>query len=57
MKKKLKSAFYTFLVLLVVGLAFIGGKTYPYETMIIIVILCTCFLIFFLYYVISNSID
>jgi len=57
MKKKLKAAFYTFLVLLLVGLAFIGAKTYPYETMIIIVILCTCFLIFFLYKVILHLID
>jgi hypothetical protein len=57
MKKKLKAAFYTFLVLLVFGLVVIGGKTYPYETMIIIVILFTCFLVFFLYYVILNFID
>jgi hypothetical protein len=57
MNKKLKAAFYTFLALLLVGLAFIGAKTYPYETMMIIVILCTCFLIFFFYHVISNFID
>ena len=57
MKKKLKAAFYTFLVLLVFGLLFIGEKTYPYETMMIIVILFLCVIVYALYVAILNFID
>jgi hypothetical protein len=57
MKKKLKAAFYTFLVLLVIGLLVICGRIYPHETGLTIVILFTCFLVFFLYCVILNFID
>jgi protein-S-isoprenylcysteine O-methyltransferase Ste14 len=57
MKKKLKAAFYTFLVLLVFGLLLISEKTYPYETMMIIVILVLCVIVYALYVAILNLID
>jgi hypothetical protein len=57
MKKELKAAFYTFLVLLVFGLIIIGGRIYPYETKLIIVILSLCVLVFVLYLFILRSID
>jgi hypothetical protein len=57
MKKELKEAFYTFLVLLVFGLIIIGGRIYPYETKLIIVILSLCVLVFVLYLFILRSID
>ncbi len=57
MKKKLKATFYTFLVLLVFWLMIIGGRMYPRETMMIIVILSLCVLVCVLYLVILHLID
>lgn len=57
MNKKIKAAFYTFLVLLVFGLMVIGGRIYPYETKLIIVFLCLCVIVFFVYLAILSIID
>jgi hypothetical protein len=57
MKKKLKAVFYTFLVLLVSGLLVICGRIYPHETGLIIVFLCLCVLVYFVYLFILELID
>jgi hypothetical protein len=57
MKKKLQAAFYTFLVLLVIGLLVICGRIYPHETGLIITFLWLCASAYAIYYVILELID
>jgi hypothetical protein len=57
MKKKLKAVFYTFLVLLVFGLVVICARMFPHETGLIIVFLCLCVLVYFVYLFILELID
>jgi hypothetical protein len=57
MKKKLKAAFYTFLVLLVFGLVVICARMFPHETGLIISFLWLCVLVYFVYLLILELID
>ncbi len=57
MNKKLKAAFYTFLVLLVFGLVVICARMFPHETGLIITFLWLCASAYAIYYVILHLID